>query len=234
MTRRQKLITAVVCLSAILCTLVTGAIALLVAETDSVENTFTPSNIAVKLEEAGAVDNKQSFQMIPGKPINKEVKVTVENNVDCYVFVEVTEVNNAGNYLAYAVDSGLKELTKDGTTTVYYKKVTANDDNKIIYVLKDSSSKFDLGATEPVEYKWKENQVLVRPDVTKAMMDALYKDGKHITDLPTLTFKASAIQSDYLAYPADDENATDQQKADAKALVAWETLKANPNPPAAG
>ena len=227
MTMRKKLLITIACLSCILCILVTGTIAWLIAETTPITNTFTPSNIAVKLEEAGAVDNKQSFQMIPGKPINKEVKVTVENNVDCYVFVEVTEVNNAGNYLAYAVDSGLEELTKDGTTTVYYKKVTANDDNKIIYVLKDSSSKFDLGATEPVEYKWEKNQVLVRPDVTKAMMDALYKDGKHITDLPTLTFTARAIQSDHLAY--GDAN-TEAEKAQ----IAWETLKANPNTPAVG
>ncbi len=229
MTMRKKLLITIACLSCILCILVTGTIAWLIAETTPITNTFTPSNIAVKLEEAGAVDNKQSFQMIPGKPINKEVKVTVENNVDCYVFVEVTEVNNAGNYLAYAVDSGLKELTKDETTTVYYKKVTANDDNKIIYVLKDSSSKFDLGATEPVEYKWKENQVLVRPDVTKKMMDTFYVNGVLNADaeLPTLTFKASAIQSDHLAY--GDAN-TEAEKAQ----IAWKTLKANPNPPAAG
>ena len=214
---RKKLIIAIACLSVVLCTLISGTIAYLIAETNTIENTFAPSNIDLMLTETPATfDGK----MIPGKILEKKATVKVTADIPCYVFVEVVKANDVDNFIGYTVDTAAwTPLTTNDGKTVYYKAVASGAENGMeIDILA-------AGGTAP--YAWGKNQVLVLPTITKTMMDALYKDG---ATMPTLTFKAYAIQSDYLAYPADAEGATDQQKADAKALFAWNTLKANPNP----
>lgn len=225
MTNRKKLITAVVSLTVVLCTLVGVAFALLIAKTEPITNTFTPSNITLTLTEDTVNFNGQ---MVPGKPIKKDVKVTIATDISCYVFVEVAEVNDAGDFLKYALHSDWKVLFTDaGTkTTVYYTKVEVADAavNKSMNVLAEGKSEFTFG-DKKVEYTWGADQVLVIPTITKEKMTTLYQtDGtvKDAKDLPTLTFKAYAIQSDHLAY-------TDTMDDLAKAQLAWDTLNADPS-----
>ena len=228
MTMRKKLLITIACLSCILCILVTGTIAWLIAETTPITNTFAPSNIFLTLTETPTTfDGK----MIPGKTMAKKATVTVNTDIPCYVFVEITKTNDVDAFIGYAVNV----VKTEGETTTGTWTLLKEETGKAIYykeVKQTGSYEFNIltaGTVKigTIDYTWAEDQVLVLPSVTKPMMDALYKDGKHITDLPTLTFKASAIQSDHLAY--GDANTEAEQ-----ALVAWETLKANPNPPAAG
>lgn len=222
MAMRKKLIIAIACLSVVLCTLISGTIAYLIAETNTIENTFAPSNIDLMLTETPTpFDGK----MIPGKILEKKATVKVTADIPCYVFVEVVKANDVDDYIGYAVDevrvegeqtvgTWTKLPTTDGKT-VYYKAVAYGAENGMeIDIL--AAGEFAFG---DVKYEWDAGKVLVLPTVTKTMMDALSANG---AQMPSLTFAAYAIQSDYLAY--GDAN-TDE----AKALVAWNTLKASAN-----
>lgn len=185
MTLRKKLQITIVCLSVILCTLVTGTIAWLTDKTDPVTNTFTPSNISISLTEDNKGDN-YNFQMIPGKTYAKDPKVTVTTDIPCYVFVKVEENlgawDNTGksfaDYFTYSVITGTNDWNKladvDG---VYYREVTSSGS---FYVLSGNGDYINGAVT-------------VKNTVTKADMDKLYVAG---AEKPTLTFTAYAIQQE--------------------------------------
>ena len=171
MTLRKKLQITIVCLSVILCTLVTGTIAWLTDETTSIKNEFAPSTINIELAESENLD----LQMVPGATIKKDPVITVTANSEaCYVFVKIEKANDFDNFMEYTMADGWNELT--GITGVYYREVSAAD--------------AAAGQGFPV---LKDNQVTVKANVTKAMMDALYAD---TTKYPTLTFTAYAIQQE--------------------------------------
>ena len=175
MTKKKKLLILIACECVLLFTMVTGTIAWLTAESGTITNTFKPSNIEVALEEYGANNNVQAFQMVPGATIDKKATVSVENDVDCYVFVKVVETTNLDTYITYNMADGWLALpNNDG---VYYRVVAANAETKTWSVLKD-------------------NAVTVNGGVTKEQMNAL---GTDTANYPKLTFTAYAIQKDYLS-----------------------------------
>lgn len=185
MTLRKKLLITIACLSVILCTLVTGTIAWLTAETTTITNTFTPSNISISLTETPGGE----YKMVPGTPIKKDPVVTVAPNSEaCYLFVQINENLGAWNatgkdfkdYLTYTVADGWTHL--DGYEGVYYRTVSTSGNQQDFHVLAD-------------------DQVTVGHSVTKGMMDEFYNaegtlkseaDAKR----PTLTFTAYACQKE--------------------------------------
>jgi len=157
-----------------------GSLAWLVSKPDSVTNTFTTSDVDITLTEPAGenAEVKYHFQMVPGKPITKDPKVTViADSLDSYIFVEITKSDNYDQFLdSYAVATGWTAVP--GTTNVYYREYTSSD--------------------EAVDYQiLANNQVTVKSSVTKTMMENLTEE-----TYPTLTFTAYAIQKDYLT----DEN----------------------------
>lgn len=134
-----------------------------------VVNTFTTSDIEVKLEETTGKD----YKMIPGYTIAKNPKVTVEKgSEDCWLFVKIEEenrnVNADYNYFDYEIASGWNKL--EGVEgIVYYRQVTGITEDKTFSVLKD-------------------DQVKISDKVTKADMESAK------TKKPTLTFTAYASQ----------------------------------------
>jgi DNA-directed RNA polymerase beta subunit len=125
--------------------------------------------------------------------IEKDPKVTVGAGSEaCYVFVKFEKTNNLDNFITYTKADGWTQL--DGVTEeIYYRKVGTASSVQEFPVLNG-------------------NAVTVSNTVTKGMMEGLTS-----AQYPTLTFTASAIQSDYLNYGTA---ATEQEKA----LVAWITL----------
>ena len=171
MTMRKKLLITIACLSCILCIMVTGTIAWLIDDTETITNTFTPSNITVELKETGTTNNKQEFQMIPGKTYTKDPVVTVTNDIDCYVFVKVAETNNIWkekNVVTYTMGAGWISLG-DG---VYYRVVEKNAQEKEFSVING-------------------NTVTISGDLTKEYMTSL---GTDTTKYPSLQFTAYAVQ----------------------------------------
>lgn len=173
--------------------LVGGTTAWLVAQSDEVVNTFTVGNIDITLEETDTNgDGEKSFKMIPGNEIDKDPTVTVKaNSEDCWLFVVVTKSGGAitvGNkpynfddFIKYGMADGWTQL-KDGTDDVpgvFYRTVPNTDTDREFSVLEG-------------------DKVTVLDTVTKQMMDALTDD-----TLPTLTFKAYAVQKANMATAYD-------------------------------
>ena len=155
-----------------------GTLAWLNAKTDEVKNTFSTSDIGVTLKET-----TNTYKMIPGWTINKDPKATVTSgSEDCYLFVKVEKSNNFDTYMDMAIDSQWTAL--EDQTGVYYIKIDEDSKKNVAYnVLGEGKVPY-----ENVEYAWADNQVLVKPTVTEAMM----KTAK--TSQPTLTFTAYAVQ----------------------------------------
>ena len=187
MTKPKKLLIAAVCLVAILTSAVVGTIAWLTDKTTTVTNTFSPSNIGLTLTEEGF-----NGKMVPGTKIDKEAIVTVTNDIDCYVFVKVTESDNLKDFIVYTMATGWELVP--GQTNVYYRAVAANAAEKEFSVLAD-------------------DKVTVDSEVTKAMMATLSDNTKY----PTLSFTAYAIQQEGIADANTDGTAVDEAWAVASA-----------------
>lgn len=201
MTIRKKLLITIACLSVILCTLLTGTIAWLTDNTDAITNEFKPSIVSIKLTEEGLASNSntQYFKMVPGVVRDKKATVTVTNDIDCYVFLKVEKKNNYDDFIKHAIADGWNPL--DGEDGIYYREVTADATTKQFGIL--GAGSFNFG--EKV-FTWANDQVLIRPDITKEKMAEFYnEDGteKTGTSHPALTFTAYACQKEGFASPAE-------------------------------
>jgi len=171
-----------------------SSLAWLFANTEEVENEFTPSDINVELTETKP-ENKTA-KMVPGWTIEKNPKATVEvGSEDCYLFVVVTETGVSykvttgegedakeetirhpfGNYLTYDIADGwetLQEKDEDGVA-VYYRIIDG------------------VKGVAGTEYSiLKDDQVTVKNEVTKDQMNEL--ETHNVS--PELSFKAYAVQ----------------------------------------
>lgn len=189
----KSMITVIAC-ALVLCGVIGGTVAWLIAETPPVVNTFTYGDINIELDETDTDDdgdpNTNSYNMLPGNSIAKDPKVTViKGSEDCWVFVKLAKSDNFDDFMTYEIAEGWTELEEG----VYYREYAKNEDADTEYfVLKD-------------------NQVLVNGDVTKEQLNALNADGEQ--NYPTLTVTAYAVQADA------DLDAIDSA-ADAWALIA--------------
>ena len=154
-----------------------GTLAWLTAQTNEVKNTFSTSDIGVELSETSA-----TYKMVPGWTISKDPKAKVTSgSEDCFLFVKVEKSNNFDRFMDYAIDSQWT-LLSDG---VYYIEIDqAAEKNADFNILGEGSAIYN-----GVTYTWADNQVLVKPSVTKGDMAALTDETK-----PTLTFTAYASQ----------------------------------------
>ena len=173
---KKKGLALVLALTLLVVCVVAGTLAWLTAKSDTVVNTFTTSDIEVKLEETKGttVTGGKEFKMIPGYELEKDPKAwVVEGSEDCYLFVKLDKSANFDTYLEYVIADGWTKLD-DVTDTVYYRVVdgTTNQIGTAYSVLKD-------------------DQVTVNGSVTKEQMNAL--NGEAAVK-PTLKITAYASQ----------------------------------------
>lgn len=143
-----------------------GTLAYLQSNTENVVNEFDTNKVVVELiETTGA-----SYNIVPGTEQAKDPTVTVDNTVDAYVFVEVTDTT--GGLIGYEIAEGWELLS--GYTNVYYREVAAAADVKAFPVLKDNKVTYAAS--------------LENSDMVDA--DGQLKSGIN------LTFKASAVQQE--------------------------------------
>lgn len=155
-----------------------GSLAWLLDSTSDLKNTFTTSDISVELKET-----KNNFKMIPGWTIDKDPNAKVSSgSEDCYLFVKIEKSANFSKYLDYKIDEQWTPLT--GVDGVYYIEIDTDGEKNVDYnILGAGSVTYD-----EVPYSWEDNQVLVKPTLTKQdMSDALNNN-------PELTFTAYAVQ----------------------------------------
>lgn len=176
---KTKKLMAAVAVALTLCVTIGGTLAWLTDKTAPVVNTFTVGNIDIDLSETTT-----AYKMVPGNPITKDPKVTVEAESEaCWLFVKVEKSSNLDNFIEYTMANGWTQLIgADGNAVkgVYYREVPA------------SASKQEFGVLA-------NNRVTVKGDVTKTMMDAI-KSGE--ASEPTLTFTAYAVQKDNITTAA--------------------------------
>ncbi len=163
-----------------------GTLAYLMDKTDPVVNTFTYGNINIKLEETEGIttDTGKIFtEVMPGEKIAKDPKIKVEGgSKDCWLYVQIDKSEEFDAFMSYALADGWTQL--EGYDNIWFREVTSSPNAQWFEVLKD-------------------NQVTVRPEVTKEMVDSLNNK------LPSITFTAYAVQRDA------------EQDALSSALNAW-------------
>lgn len=179
-----------------------GTLAWLTSTTGPVTNTFTVGDINITLDETTS-----DYKMIPGYTITKDPKVTVKAGSEaCYLFVKIDESATLDDYIAYAVDTDWTKMDQvPGVDNVWYIEITSNTTADTYYPILAAGSITESNVT----YSWTDNQVLVKPTVTKGMMDNLNKAD---AVQPTLTFQAAAVQY-------NKNNTTEFTVADAYALA---------------
>lgn len=156
-----------------------GTFAYLKGETDPITNSFRTNQVQVSLEETTG----NEYNIIPGTTQRKDPKVTVNNTVDAYVFVEITDETD--NLVDYAIADGWIPL--DGVPNVYYRLVSAAQDVK----------EFSVLANDEVRY----SKALENHDMTDG-------SGYLKRDI-NLTFNAVAIQAEPFADAKEAYNAKD-------------------------
>ena len=163
MLKRKLTLISIILLCAA-CVAVGTTVALLTSHAQPVENTFTVGNIKLSLVETTG----ESYQMIPGKTIEKNPHVKVlGGSEDCWLFIKVEKTEYFDDYLAYGIDSGWTHL--DGYSGVYFRSVTSSEMDTEFQILRD-------------------DVITVRDTLTEEKMSG-------ITVNPKISFKAYAIQS---------------------------------------
>ena len=207
----KKLTMVLVAIILVLCCTIGGTLAWLKDATGTVTNTFTLGDVDIEISETGADESgkNDSYKIVPGKTESKDPTVTVlANSEKSWVFVEIVESNNhikngetytTDTYVKWSVDASWKLLSKTsdtGADTVTY----------VYYLVQDATTSdvpHNVLSGKSVSYS---------SNLTKAQLDALG------SNKPTLSFKAYAIQYEYL---------TKDNTAVTEASAAWELAKAS-------
>lgn len=165
-----------------------GTLAWLMDTSNTVINTFSVGNINIKLEETV---EKDGFKILPGTEQIKDPVVKVKDgSEDCWVFIQVQEVNNVaakdgGNvthkYVTWEIDDTVWTiLNENNGVTTYYANT--------MYETGSSSNSYNVLKGQSVSYG---------STLTKSMIDSLYKDGAPDEGKrPQLIFKAFAVQAE--------------------------------------
>ena len=132
MSLTKKLIIAVVALSLVLVGVISGTLAYLVAESNTVTNTFTYGKIEITLAETkGTQDSTDSTKrnfanIVPGDVIDKDPVVTVAKGSEkCYVYVLIE--NQLGTAATYNIATNNWIKVGESSTKVLYRYNTVVD-----------------------------------------------------------------------------------------------------------
>ena len=200
----KKALILSVCAVLLVCTTLFTTLAFLTDKTDAVTNTFTIGKVDIDLYETdptatdptAKVTQRENIKIIPGDVAAKDPTVEVKAGSEaCWLYVKVTETNNTltsddtQKYILFDVITGTNGWTALDATNypgVYYRQVAAADATAgITYpVIQDKEA-------TPVQNKVSFNSAITSADAEAAL-----------TNVPTRTFKAYAIQSDKVATAA--------------------------------
>lgn len=183
-----------------------GTFAYLQGTSQSVKNTFETNKVDVTLTETEGENLGYNYNIIPGTTQPKNPKVIVDNTVDAYVFVEVTD--NTYGLVTYEIAEGWNLL--GGYENVYYREVAKDAGVKEFSVLKDDKVIYSAAL---------ENK------------DMLNEEGK-LKDGIELTFKALAKQKEgfytavdaYLGIPISNVATQDEFKDALESINAGGTI----------
>lgn len=196
---KKKALVSVLSVALVLCFAAGATIAWLKDQTQEVKNTFTVGDVDIAMSETVGEELKNTddttsaivndtYKMVPGATLSKDPKVIVNAGSEaCWLFVTIEKSANFDDFMTFDVATGWTLV--DGETNVYYREVAAT------------------GADEQTFPVIKGDTVKVNTNVTKEMLNSLTSDTSDTSSAyvgyPTLTFKAYAVQKDYLTKSSD-------------------------------
>ena len=105
-------------------------LALLIASSNRVDNTFTVGNVEIALSETTG----DTYKLIPGVTLDKDPRVTVKaKSEDCWLFVKVERSVGFDRYCRYELADGWIALA--GHSDVYYRRVAKAGVDLVFHVL---------------------------------------------------------------------------------------------------
>ena len=151
----------------LLITSVSGTIAWLKSESNTLFDIFTYGDINIEITETK--EDSNNYELYPGKEIKKDTVITVNAlSENCYIFIKINETANLGDYITYSLVETWKQL--EGFEDVYYQEVSKSDSDQTFSIIKD-------------------NILKVKSDLTKVSLNALTEK-----NYPKLTITGYAIQ----------------------------------------
>ena len=125
--KSKKSLTALIALTLIICLAVGGTVAFIVTQTQAVKNTFTPSDVEVKIQEVFQDNIKSSITVLNVDDADKE-------DVPCYIRVKlVSNIQDNDDNVLRAAPLQKFDLGNDwidgGDGCYYYKNVVAVGDS---------------------------------------------------------------------------------------------------------
>ena len=130
---RKSLIGLIIALALLLAVSVGVTVALLVASSKPVVNTFTVGGVDITLTETTT-----EYKMTPGVTVAKDPTVTVlGNSENCWLFVTVEKENDFDTFCTYEIQDGWTAL--EGQAGVFYLMVEKSSANQSFPVLKNNS-----------------------------------------------------------------------------------------------
>lgn len=145
---KKKVLTIIMAAVLIIGCSVAGTLAWLKDSTDTITNTFTLGKVDITLKESTG----NSYKMVPGVSVSKDPHVIVKaGSEDCWVFVEINEVNNTFNdstqkFITYTMNDNWKKL-KDG---VYYRKVDSKNEDQTFYLFGEGENDSFVNVNENI------------------------------------------------------------------------------------
>ena len=150
--RKKTMVTIIAAAMAAAMVIGGGSFAYLQSQSNTVTNNFKTNTVFVELDEPVYIENNGEYNIIPGTSEKKDPFAKIDNAVDAYLFVTITD--NTQNLVNFAVDDGWTAL--EGEDGVYYREVAADAEVKQFPILKDNKVSYDA-ALENDDMKDKEN-----------------------------------------------------------------------------
>lgn len=151
--------------------IVNGTVAWLTGKSGLLKNQFSYGNIKITLHDDSNTGDGDTinYEITPGTKIEKKTYIKVkEKSEDCWLFVKINETDNFKDFMTYSLEDNWTKL--ENNENVYYMKVNKSNDEQVFNVFKN-------------------NEILVRTDVTKEQFSSLT-----LGNYPSLSVSASAVQ----------------------------------------
>lgn len=116
-----------------------GSFAFLKDNAETITNNFKTNKVDVDLDEDKGAEQSYQYEIIPGTEQEKDPVATIDNTVDAYLFVTVTDETE--DLVTYTIaDDWIPFAGHDG---VYYREVAADATDKEFRILKDNKVSYE-------------------------------------------------------------------------------------------
>ena len=129
-----------------------GSFAFLKDNAETITNNFKTNKVDVDLDEDKGEEQNYQYEIIPGTEQEKDPLATIDNTVDAYLFVTVTDKTE--DLVTYTIADGWTPLA--GHDGVYYREVAADATDKEFPILKDNKVSYET-TIENDDMEGKEN-----------------------------------------------------------------------------